>query len=386
MIKFDQADLTTGYIRLKHISTAMGGSVSFVDEDATAASGKEVIVRETIGLAVARDFIMRTKITKYLKPVTVAVIRFRGYIICMERHPLAGLEAQSDTYEWKPQCFSRLAIMLLQLQSSQRTWYVDGRYVYALKDESVDAAVEAGRPLTASREFRALGVDSYDLQRFSYAKGIEDSTDDNGVVTTVRTVVAFIMQRGTFLTPPIWRSLDALGTARTSTSDDDEDPATFDIPVSDIFNFDEVDSHYAINLNFVLKAGADIGSIFGYEHVEPLQLPRLMIELHTVNLPALPLSVKRLYDCNMVFTHLFAWLMGLMTRTQTFEDFLTMRALLKYITGRGLYKREATTQDAIFIDGVTLDSVEAVDLATIVNGLKTTKSIVDNIAKRRDNI
>ena len=95
MIQFDITKLTTKIVRLKSVTTALGGSINIIDEEKSTDT-KEELIRIEVPLSVARAFIMATnKVTKYLKPVYTALAMYDGIIVAMERHPLAGLGALS---------------------------------------------------------------------------------------------------------------------------------------------------------------------------------------------------------------------------------------------------------------------------------------------------
>ena len=151
-------------------------------------------------------------------------------------------------------------------------------------------------------------------------------------------------------TPPIWKQFTIMSTNK-----------------EDSFPFDEVDDKLAVNLNFALKAGKEIGAMLGYQAIEPLQLDELMIRLHTVNLPSVPKSIKSTFGINLQYTHTIAWLIGLITKATDLNSFMVYRSLLKYLTTKGVFLRDSFKPEAVFRDQKSLDDVETISRDAALN-------------------
>lgn len=382
MIKFDISKLSVQMVQLKAITTSLGGSISIIDK-ARSTSAKEVCTRVRVPMSTARDFIMKTrKVTKYLKPVEVALVNYDGHIIAMERHPLAAfgkLKEEFDTgKEWVPSVISNIEMVLRPLMTlTTREWFFDGRYVYSF-DAGAEQAVRRGDYLTADGRFRKVLAQSLDTQEL-------DNKDK--LVVAERSCMAFVSSRGDFaVSPPIWKNLSDVGMTQLGKAgavqsdaedgDDEEDSDAVDVPQqggSKEYNFDKIDEHLSVNLNFALKAGQEIGKVFGYEHVEALQLPRLMVELHTVNLPNVPAQVKATYGAGIQFTHALSWLLGLSRKANTLETYVMMRSLMKYLTKRGIFRANVFNADRVFKDEKKVEDVPLLALDTLLEDQDFTK-------------
>jgi hypothetical protein len=144
--------------------------------------------------------------------------------------------------------------------------------------------------------------------------------------------------------------------------DDEDDEGSGDVTGTKTkFSFDDINSHLSVNLNFALKAGAEVGALFGYDAIQPLQLPRLMVELRTVNLPNIPNTVKSTYDIGVSFTHSLAWLLGMTRKADTLETLLVVRSLMKYLTQRGVFRNNVFQAARVFHINKTVDDVKLVE-------------------------
>lgn len=377
MIKFDPSLVDIEIVQLKAVSTALGGSISIIDTKRSTPT-KEAHARIEVPMSLARSFIVRhKKITKYLKPVFTAIVRYDGRVIALERHPLGSLGKLEDEglfgkKKWVPDCQDNLDKLIIPLvvYSNARDWYFDGRYAYSFDGKNLDEVVRVAPFMSKTGQFRKLQSLTIDLQEMQTKKDLDPAE---------RTCLAFVAANGQYaISAPIWKDLANVGATqmRKSRGDDanGEMALTITETVDDGFNarngtvqqaldqFDTIDEHLAVNVNFALKAGKEIGKLFGYEAVEPLQLPRLMIEMHTVNLPNVPKEVKATYDIGLNFTHAVAWLLGLQKRTNTLESYLVVRSLLKYLTSKGIFRRNIFDADRVMKEGKSITDVPQLDL------------------------
>jgi len=380
MIAFDPTKLSVEIARLKTISTAMGGSISIIDE-ARSSDKKEVMLRLPVPLSVARAYVVAHKATRYLKPMIIAIVRYDGHIVAIERHHLGGFGELTETFtdgttrEWQPFCRMQIQRDLPNLMSQNDKWYFDGRYVYAFtNNKTEEQAIKDGDHLSISGAFRKVDVDTIDLQYFG--TGAIPFVD---VAPTQRTCLAFISHTGAYaISPPIWKDLADVGMTQFKKDQVSatETPQTAEL-VEDKelmrHNFDRIDAQMSVNLNFVLTAGRAIGTTFGYEYVEPLQLPRLMVELHTVNLPNVPHQIKSTYDSGLKFSHALAWLLGMTRRANTLETHITMRQLMKYLTKRGLFRNSSFDAARVFQSGMTVADVPRKNLDELLKNQDFTK-------------
>lgn len=371
MIKFDHTKLTVDIVLLKTVTTSLGGSITYVDEK-HSTDEKEVYARLPVPLSVARAFFLATKkVTRYLKPVLVAVVKYDKIVVALERHPLAGMAKlyeeglDGNPRRWIPAAERNIQeVVVPAVENTDRDWYFDGRYMYSMVAPTLESAVQRGQHMTSDGRFRKVVATTIDLSCLSNVEALAPSE---------RSCLAFVATRGvSAISPPIWKNLSDVGKKRvkeaqkaTEDEDDDEDDDLDDEnrpAAAPTYTFDTIDETTSVNLNFTLKAGQEIGKTFGYEHVEPLQLPRLMIELHTVNLPNVPMQIKQTYAVGMRFTHALAWLLGMSRRANTLETYIMMRSLMKYLTKKGIFSNNVFDAAQVFKEGKTVGDVPLMKL------------------------
>jgi hypothetical protein len=386
MIKFDPALLSFDIVHLKSVTTAMGGSISCV-KDAKSDFKKESIYRIPVPLAVARSFIQSThKITKYLKPTLVAVMKYDGFVVALERHPLSSMgelysEGLFGTVRWVPDCQANIEnIIAPTIASSMKQWYFDGRYVYSFLQQDLNTVARSGEYLTRDGSFRKVIAHSIDMQNVS---------NKDKLMSSERSCLAFVTSNGSgVISPPIWKNLSDVGVTQlkkaSQLDDDDEDEdAGDDEEGSDnkatAYGFDRIDETLSVNLNFALKAGHDIGRTFGYEFVEPLNLPQLMVELCTVNLPNIPASIKATYGIGLKFTHTISWLLGMTRNADTLENYIVVRSLMKHLTKRGVFRNNVFDADRVFKQDHTVANVPLKSLSDLMANQDMTKISISQI-------
>lgn len=385
MIRFDASQLSIDFVQLKSITTSLGGSISIIDDEKSTPD-EEVTKRIAVPMALARAFIQTTKkVTKYLKPVWVAVARYGDHVVALERHPMVSLgtlemDGPFGVKRWVPSLERNINEFIVPTTTLDgKDWYFDGRYVYSFDQNDMETTVRNGRYLSDNGHFRKLVSQTIDLQSASFHGG------DEAMKIEERNCLAFVTSTGDFtVSPPIWKDLEGVGgkQRRAITDDDDEsdeDDLDGDVKTTIDGVFDIIDSTMSVNLNFALKAGQEVGKLFGYEQVEPLQLSRLMIELHTVNLPNVPKQVKATYDCGMRFSHAMAWVLGLSRKADTLETHLIMRSLLSYLTKKGIFRSNAFDADSVFMPGMTVTNVRHKPVDELIGELDFTKMSLANI-------
>lgn len=336
MIDFDPDQLTVRYAKLKSITTALGGSISVVDEEKTAAKGREVFTKISVPLAVARQFIKVYQVRNYLKPFPIAIAYYGDTVVALERYPYVG-ENDVDTTNWTPNIVKNISGTLIP-ETRRGTWYTDGAFVYR-----TDVVRDQSR-LDSDNRFTNVQVAAIKLSDLCIPGGMHFET---------RSCIRYNASNGErVLSAPIWKNLDRVGVRQLNKSDqesdDDEDTGIATVQQSQD-QFDRIDQYLAVNLNFALRAGTTIADHFGYKSIEPLRLDRLMVQLDTVNLPNLSKEVKRTYDIGMTFTHAIAWLLGFLRKAETIEQYDAIRSLLKYLTTKGVYRKNAFTNANVYM-------------------------------------
>lgn len=356
MLPFEPELLTVSYHKLKKVTTALGGSISIVDpEDPTGRA----LIRIPIPFAVARKFIQATKFTVYMNPVTIAVMRYGDAIINLERDLLSNIrdkDTMPEGYVWK----SNLEIFQdgpLQKKLGSAVWFFDGRYIFHFPAGLLGQLRYGGddvQYISQDLSFRSGLVTTIDLYEIDEYRAMNVITEDRGVM-------AFVTDTGAFaVTPPIWKNVEAIGSSGatdTNARHDHEDyiDQTTGITISAervSSLIDNLDDNFALNLNFTLNTAKNISNQFGFDSIEPLQLPEIMLSLQTVNIPSLPKSIKSTFSIGLSPSHALAWLMGLLNQSENMDDYLAVRAAIKYLTSKGLFHKKTTRAEALYVDNI----------------------------------
>ncbi len=348
LTKFDASLITFERVKIKSVSTALGGSVTILDEVNSAAKGKEIFHRIDVPMAIARMFQVKYKMSKFFHPHEGALMRYDGKVIAIEKSVFnhRSVEGVFGDRDWLINMEKNLATVLKDhITDSIHQWYFDGSYVYRFMQDSVKTAVDAGESLDKDNRFRAVSVESIHMNYLSFSAPSSEK----------RICIAYVASNGEFaITAPIWKTLGSKMGTTTSRKGVEES-------VGLASNFNEVDNKMGVTLNFALAAGNELADSFGYNVIEPLQLPKLMVQLKTVNLPKLPKEIKATFEIGLSFTQTFAWLLGLSKIANTRDQEESVRRLMKYLTSKGIFRKDSLNQDKIYVSGTT----EMVPMVTI---------------------
>lgn len=330
MITFDFNKISTEIAQLKIISTALGGSIQIINPNPT--SKKDSLIRIPTPLSITRNFIKKhSNITRYFNPTTINIIKYDGNIIALEKYPLPSTSTPID---WIPNSNTNLIDFIQPTTSSPSTnaqWFFDGRFIFSFKyNNFIDIINDPDSiPLNFNKSLLSIPTQSIDTQSLH---------DIHKLQITQRSSLAINTPSAQYISPPIWKDISSL--AKSSTQHNNTP------------TFDFINQHMAINLNFALKSSSVLANIptLPFNIIEPLQLPRLMIELNTVNLPNLPNSIKSTYNINLNFQHTIAWLLGLLhTSSHSLQQYSQIRSLIKYLTTKSLFRINTLQHNNIFI-------------------------------------
>jgi hypothetical protein len=198
--------------------------------------------------------------------------------------------------------------------------------VYTFK-QSLDAAIEEGKLLSSDGRFRSLYVTAIHLNYIGFF-------DDSYVYAESRTCLAYVASSGVYsIAPPIWKTLDGIGNSQFKKAGTDTDVLGLSS------QFDKVDNLLMVNLQFAIIAGIQLTKQFGYQSIEPLQLPRLMVQLNTVNLQQISTEVRQTFDIGLTFTQAMAWLLGINRNVTTYDEMITLKRLFRYLSANGIFSR-----------------------------------------------
>jgi hypothetical protein len=344
MIKFDVNKIRFETYWVKSLTTAMGGSISILDED-LSTSDREVYHRITVPLPVVRHFQTKHKTMKYIRPCLVAITYYENRAIALERHP-AGCMGERESYgeQWYSDSERNFDVKIRPLlEKGDKEWYFDGRFIFNFDKLTAADAVRKGDFLSKDGRFRCVDVDAIGLHKLH---------DRSKLRPADRTCLAYVAQNGQFaVSPPIWKDARGVGKAKIKGVRGRNNEGERD------FAFDSVDDHCAVNISFALRAASKLSEEFGFEAIEPLNLPGLMVRLNTVNLPKVPSEVKDTFDSGMKFTHALAWLLGFARRCHNLDTYASIRLLLKYLTSNGLFLKSAFDPTNIFKAGHSIETI-----------------------------
>jgi len=344
MIRFDSKKLYVEHVFLKSVTTALGGSIHVVDDEASTDE-KEVYKKIKAPMAVVRKFVEdNKKVSRYLKPVLTAVTYYGNHVVALERHPYNRHDDNAvenlfgELAHWTSDSERNLDKYVRPLTGD---WYIDGTFIYTFGQKDLDEA----QMISGDGRFKSVAVRAYKLGAIHQAEKMNHQED--------RTCLLYTAANGqTAMSPPIWKQLSGVGEkALGLTEDEDGDGAAHADALGVVtgrHQFDRINDTLAVNLAFALTAGKKIADVFGYDAIEALGLDELMIQLRTVNLPRVAKEVKQTFDIGMPFTHAVAWLLGLTTRTETLDGYIVLRSLMKYLTTKGIYRKNSFLPSAVY--------------------------------------
>lgn len=317
LYKFDASKLTFEHVRVKNINSA-GGSISIIDESIT---GKEKTTRYECPNSITRAFRAIHGMTNFHIPHECCLLKYDGHIIAIEKATInertyIGLDGTEKI--WTPDMVHTLN--KLKEMTEEGEWYIDGTYVYTFTD-GIERAISTGKELTSDGKFRSVECTAIMLSYLGY---------NDALYTEGRNCLAYVADNDEYsITAPIWKTYNFVGGLGAG-----EDGVI-------LSDFNKAEKSLLVNLQFAIIAGINVTRIYGYKRIEPLQLPKLMVQLRTVNLQMLPQEVKETFDIGMSFLQALAWLMGLYKQVPTFDDMMYMKRLVKYLTSTGTNKRKS---------------------------------------------
>jgi hypothetical protein len=337
-------------VKISNLSYSFGGTLTVLDET-RSTPGHDVYKRYPIPLALARVFREKHKISKFLVPIEGCIMMYRGNVVAIEKAAFNERyyeDTNGEIHEWQP--IMEKVFKSIKLMTYSGNWYFDGSYIYSFRDHAVKAndveqAIHDGELLSNDGRFRSVHVDAIRITYIGYTSEvyIED-----------RQCLAYLASNGQFsVSPPVWKQMSGLGNTNLKKKSNESEL------IGLTNQFDKVDKIMAVNLNFAMQAGVVLTKTFGYKSIESLQLPKIMVQLKTVNLPRISPEIKQTFDIGMTFTQCIAWLLGLQKGLTEYEQMLSLRKLFKYISIKGIYARKSLT-------GIRIDETISVPLMTRV--------------------
>lgn len=352
MIPFDIDKITFQHVRIKRTTTGSGGMVRVLDEEASSKNN-EVFVNLKSDWSLVRRFKKINEQSEFLEPVLGCIAWYDGVMIALEKHAMGDVEDEETigdhTSQWKSNIENNLDWLRQYVAHDPMIpWFVDGyqvyRFIEAVAEEDLSSDGAFAQVPAICHEFKSM--DSKDIFEMPKTKMCLRFRTEGNVLQPARSA----------LSAPIWRNLAAVGQKELKNAAEDDDSGVVH-KVRNTKQFDRVDKHLAVNVDFALKAANDLQGPFGIEVSEPLNLDTLIVKLGTVNLPGVARSIRKSYDIGIQFTHALAWLIGLTDKTHTLESYMAVRGVMKYLTGAGVYRKKAMEHSALFHKGCDINSV-----------------------------
>ena len=334
LFRFEPSMITFKKVKISNLSYSFGGTLTILDED-RSTPGHDVYKRYPIPLALARVFKEKHRISKFLVPIEGCIMMYRGNVVAIEKAAFNEryyTDSNEEIKEWQPTMEG--VFKKIKLMTYSGNWYFDGSYIYsfrnhATKADDVKQAIQAGELLSDDGCFRAVHADAIRITYAGYT---------NEIYIEDRQCLAYQASNGEFsISPPVWKQMSGLGNRNLKKKSNEYEL------IGLTNQFDKVDRVMAVNLNFAMQAGNILTKEFGYKSIEPLQLPKLMVQLKTVNLPRISQEIKQTFDIGMTFTQTIAWLLGMQKNVTEYEQMLALRKLFKYLSVKGIYTRKALT-------------------------------------------
>lgn len=388
MYKFDINNVEVVNKRINRISSQQGGILMVLDEKHKERTGEEKFHRERISVAIARDFAKKYKHSSFITPVVVAVTYYNTgeekIIVSVElkehnRTQITERRLFEGDTEWLSNS-ARNVVKTLGKITKEGEWFIDGTFVYRFLTEKYTSKKDTrtvtkkyttdmnelrdnSEVLTSDGKFIAVHCEAYKLQKLSAA--LEQHAER-------RVAVGYVADEKTFaISPPVWKDLFGNMSSKMADLSRQEHNRTK--------RFDYVNDLFGVSLNFALKAGKDVGKLFGYDKTGILRLHDHMIRLHTVNLPKVSKEQKATYDIGITFNTAMVWLIGLCYRSNSLSQLMEMRNLIKFLSQKGIFRKDSFSEERVYKKDKSQDDVKLVpfDQAAEIGAAKYTEEYIN---------
>lgn len=334
MFTFKKDSLQIEYIDLLALSKAtIDPRIHFRDE-----SGQEH--KMPIPVSVARIVRGRLKsVSRFPKGYPAALAFVDGRIVAMDVAVGKTYKMFKEMGEW----ISCLHARSEGLNAIEGDWLWDGQYAYRF-----DGDVKR----MGGSNFGNIATRVFNLYRLGEEKG---DLIENLVALCYRNPITGDWTKTTPMTQHSGSFLQITG--------DVDKFNRFDHFVEAGEEFAKIDSNVFPNLRFVTYAAKVLSRQFGYEIVEPLGLPILMIEHQTFNIGGLPTEMQAASPAPMAFSAALAWMIGLNRQVENLDDLMAIKASTKMLLTKGNTHHRVPT--------VGENAPEA----------ESTKALIDNLRK-----
>lgn len=315
LIKFDRSRIVFRKVKIKSINASNG---YIVLEDGVRLECTSSLVT-TIYKSIYG-------ITSFAIPAEFCLMMYDGLVVGLEKSVVNNryvIASNGEMVEWRPLMIDKLEKVMLKIHPDYN-YYFDGSYVYTFAHNDIRSKLRYGRKMTDDGKFVSVDVSAVNLSNIM----------GDTIYFSRRNCLGYIASNGEYsVTSPLWSTLVNIGESNMK-------KASMEIK-GGMTQFDKVDRNMIVSLQFAIYSGKMLSRVFGYHSLDFLQLPKLMIQLNTVNLPNVPVDIRNTFDIGIPFTQCMAHLMGLMKKCKNLEEVCMMNKIIKYLSTKGIYSRKA---------------------------------------------
>lgn len=306
MFKFDMSQFRTEFCTLLNLSKAT------IDPRVTFLDSNGVKQRLPIPVSVAR--IVRARlhgVSKFANGYPCAFAFVNDRIVAMDVAIGPAYKMFKDTDCWLTCIDSQSSI----LHSVEGDWLYDGQYIY----RPVGEVVRLG-----DTNFGAQDVRCYNLFKLG-----EEKVD---IVEQRACLAYYNQQTGQWLTSaPVTRKSGGFLQITGDTDKFDRNDQFIDADSE----FARINTQIFPNLRFVNYAAKVLSAQFGYDTIEPLGLPLLVIEHQTFNIGGIPTEMQAASPAPFKFMDALAWLIGLHRQVSNLNDLIAIKSTMKMLLTKG---------------------------------------------------
>lgn len=319
MFQFDNTKFRVESCTIRSLSKAT------IDPSITYTDSKKNVVKKKVPVSIAR--IVRNQlhgVTKFIEEYPCMIAFVDDRIVSLSVPIGADYKMWKDTGDWISVLESREEI----ISKLGTDWHWDGQYAYQFTNE-VEQLGDTNFGVAKVKAFNLfkLGESQADIVEHLAAFCFKNPTTGQWVKTTPMTRIS-----GGFI------QLSGDVEQFNKTDDFVEKDAAQELKKLDRSKF--------VNLRFVNYASQVLSNQFGYEAIEPLGIPLLMIEHRTFNLGGLATPVQMSSAAPLTYTQALAWMIGLYSKVKTLDDLIAVKSTLKMLLSKGNTNTWATQDSA----------------------------------------
>lgn len=318
MFSVDNVSFTTQYLYIRRVSrSTFNPTMTVVDQH-----GNEV--RYKVPYSITNRIHTVLKATKFLEPWPCYVLFADNDIVCIDIPSKETLKLCNENNQpWESVQIDKNLQALFE-QCLNGSWMFDKQFVYRQAGEVSEIP---------NSNFGTVTYVCYDLTKMY---------DSDHFKQKNRTGFAYwdSFNYQWTITSPLTQQA---GTKLQLGGDSDEGNEMSHTDVTG--GIEHVNRYVFPNLMFVTYAARAISNNFGYEAIEPLGLPLLMVEHQTFNIGKVPNGVARQSPAPMTFTQTIAWLTGLFRSVETIDQLVAIKGCFKYLMKKGSYKVPADREE-----------------------------------------